>query len=381
MKKVLLVFGTRPEAIKMAPVVTELRRHPELFEVTVCVSGQHRQMLDQALEWFEIKADIDLALMTPGQDLCDITASVVSAVKGVLSEVRPDVLLVQGDTTTEMASSMAAFFARIDLGHIEAGLRTGNLSAPFPEEFNRRVTSIVAKYHFAPTSLACDNLLREHVDPKCIYLTGNTGIDALLYSVGKIRQRENVFRDLESFRDVDFGRKIVLITAHRRESFGEDFVAMCSAIKTLAGKYPELTFVYPVHLNPNVQSPVKSILTGIDNVKLIAPLTYDRFVFLMSRSYLILTDSGGIQEEAPSLGKPVLVMRNSTERPEGVTAGVVKLVGTGRDTIVNEASAILEDVDVYAAMSRGANPYGDGKASARIADILAGNPWRPFEHR
>lgn len=378
MKKVLFVFGTRPEAIKMAPVILELKRYPDLFEVKVCVTAQHRQMLDQVLQWFEIVPDVDLNIMKPGQDLYDITANVLVSLREVYNELKPDVVLVQGDTTTVMAASMAAFYQQIPVAHVEAGLRTHNLYSPFPEEYNRKVTSIAAKYHFAPTRSSFDNLVKENIAHGDIYITGNTVIDALLLSIEKIKGQDAMYLDYDQFSGVDFSKKIVLITAHRRENFGADFVNMCTAIKRLAMQYPEVEFVYPVHLNPNVQSPVKDILTGNKNVHLISPLDYEHFVFLMNKSHVVLTDSGGVQEEAPALGKPVLVMRTNTERPEAVWAGTVKLVGPVEATIFSSVSLLLNDPVEYEKMSNAVNPYGDGKTSRRIKQVLAGDAFDAF---
>ncbi|OGI01063.1 MAG: UDP-N-acetylglucosamine 2-epimerase [Candidatus Margulisbacteria bacterium GWF2_38_17] len=378
MMKLLFVFGTRPEAIKMAPVIIELKKYPEIFDVKVCVTAQHRQMLDQVMNWFHIAPDYDLNIMKPGQDLYDITANVLVEMKSVLRESAPDLILVQGDTTTVMAASIAAFYTQIPIAHIEAGLRTNNLLSPFPEEFNRRVTSIITKYHFAPTKTACQNLLDERVFNDDIYVTGNTVIDALMLSMEKIKGNLGKYYKLPQFKDIDFSKQLVLITAHRRENFGQEFKNMCGGIKSLANTYPDIEFVYPVHLNPNVQTPVNEILTGIPNIKLITPLDYENFVFMMSKSRIVLTDSGGVQEEAPSLGKPVLVMRNNTERPEAVTAGTVKLVGTDNNKIFNEVSKLIDDPVYYQKMSTAVNPYGDGNASSRIKAILAGEQFVEF---
>lgn len=375
MRKILFVFGTRPEAIKMAPIILELNKHPDQFDVKVCVTAQHREMLDQVLKWFEIRPDYDLDLMKPGQDLFDVTANVLTSIKGIYREVKPDLVLVQGDTTTVMSAAVAAFYEGIEIGHIEAGLRTGDLHNPFPEEFNRKVASIVTKYHFAPTKSAKSNLIKENINKNDMYVTGNTVIDALIYSHEKVKNMD--FSKLDEV--IDKKRRYVLITAHRRESFGEGFINICKAILELAKEYEDVDFIYPVHLNPNVQNPVKEILGNISNVKLIEPLGYPEFVYLMSSSYMILTDSGGVQEEAPSLGKPVLVMRNTTERPEAIKAGTVKLVGTSMQYIIENVSSLLDNSDLYRQMSNAVNPYGDGIASKRIKNILAYEDYGEFE--
>ena len=394
MKKVLLVFGTRPEAIKMCPLVKEFQKHPESFETVVCVTGQHREMLDQVLQIFDVKPDYDLNIMKQGQDLYDVTARVLTGMRDVLDTVKPDVVLVHGDTTTSMAAALAAFYRQIPVGHVEAGLRTHNLYSPWPEEMNRQVTGRIAEYDFAPTPLSRQNLLDEGVKDEKITVTGNTVIDALHWVVGKIEndsQLSKVLSDnlktagydvsrLDSFTDQrssrnDTGlsfrakrRNLVLITGHRRENFGDGFISMCTAIRDLARKYPEVDFVYPMHLNPNVRKPIKQVFGDEkrDNLFFIEPLDYLDFVYLMSRSYIVLTDSGGIQEEAPGLGKPVLVMRDTTERPEALDAGTVRLVGTDYDKIMNEVSALLDDRNHYETMSHAVNPYGDGKACPRI---------------
>ena len=380
MRKVLTVFGTRPEAIKMAPVVQELARQPESFLSRVCVTAQHREMLDQVLDLFAIVPDHDLNIMRPGQDLFDVTCGVLSGLKGVLAEERPDLVLVHGDTTTTMAASLAAYYLRIPVGHVEAGLRTYDKYAPFPEEMNRHVAGVVADLHFAPTPWARDNLLREGVDPAKVHVTGNTVIDALLRVVATLRgglgqdvatglaSRFPALRALVS----DPGKQVILVTGHRRESFGAGFENICRALAEIAHSRPEVTIVYPVHLNPNVREPVMRLLGsgGHANVHLIEPVEYLPFVWLMDRAHLIITDSGGVQEEAPSLGKPVLVMRETTERPEAVEAGTVKLVGTDRATIVAETLRLLDDPAAWRAMSLAHNPYGDGMAAGRIAEIL-----------
>ncbi len=368
-KKIVVVFGTRPEAIKLAPVVKALRQ-VGTFEVQVCVTAQHRQMLDQVLELFAITPDVDLDLMQPGQDLTDLTARVLVGMRGVLRDWRPDLLLVQGDTTTTLAASLAAHYEKIAVGHVEAGLRTGNLYAPWPEEMNRRLTTVLAALHFPPTPWARDNLLREGVAAEVVHVTGNTVIDALLEVVARLASDEALRVGLErQFGFLNPVRKLVLVTGHRRESFGPGFEQICQALRAL-GEREDVEIVYPVHLNPNVQEPVRRILGSCPNIHLIEPLDYLPFVYLMSRAYLIVTDSGGIQEEAPSLGKPVLVMRDTTERPEAVEAGTAKLVGTDRGRIVMEATRLLEDAAAYRAMAQAHNPYGDGKASERIVDFL-----------
>ena len=408
MKKILLVFGTRPEAIKMCPLVKEFQKYPEEFDTVVCVTGQHREMLDQVLGIFGVKPDYDLNIMQKGQDLYDVTARVLVGMREVLDEVKPDVVLVHGDTTTSMAAAMAAFYRQIPVGHVEAGLRTHNLYSPWPEEMNRQVTGRIATYHFAPTALSKRNLMEEGVPEERITVTGNTVIDALHWVVGRIRKDEvlslqlsghlkEAGYDTERLQEIpgqagndekkktgNDGRRLVLITGHRRENFGEGFISMCTAIRDLARKYPEVDFVYPMHLNPNVRKAVREVFgeeipgqAGNDgriqvrndekmNLFFIEPLDYLDFVYLMERSYIVLTDSGGIQEEAPGLGKPVLVMRDTTERPEALEAGTVRLVGTDYDRIVEEVSALLDDSAHYDKMSQAVNPYGDGKACPRI---------------
>lgn len=382
MKKIMLVFGTRPEAIKMAPLVKEFQRFPETFETIVCVTAQHRQMLDQVLEVFGIKPDYDLDIMKQGQDLYDVTSRVLTGMRDVLEDALPDVVLVHGDTTTSTAAALAAFYKQIPVGHIEAGLRTHNIHSPWPEEMNRQITGRIATYHFAPTSLSRQNLLTENVADDKIIVTGNTVIDALYWVVEKIRDNENIDFQLNNCLkvagyDVDrlnAGRKMVLITGHRRENFGEGFISMCKAIKDLTEKYPYVDFVYPMHLNPNVRQPIHDVfgkdLTCLDNMFFIEPLEYLSFVYLMEKSTVVLTDSGGIQEEAPGLGKPVLVMRDTTERPEALKAGTVKLVGTHYDKIITEVSTLLDDQNYYDAMSKAVNPYGDGLACQRIVNKL-----------
>ncbi len=381
MKKVLLVFGTRPEAIKMAPLVKKFQEDPE-FQTLVCVTAQHREMLDQVLDIFEIKPDFDLNIMKQGQDLYDITSRVLLGLRDVLDETNPDFVLVHGDTTTSTAAALAAFYKQIPVVHVEAGLRTNNIYSPWPEEMNRRMTGRLATYHLAPTELSRQNLLKENVDNQDIIITGNTVIDALFWVVNKIKEDDNLALTLQKnikncgydVERINNDRKLVLITGHRRENFGEGFKNICNAIKTLSMKYPDVDFVYPMHLNPNVRKPISEIF-GQENEKLsntffIEPLDYLNFIFLMEKADIILTDSGGIQEEAPSLGKPVLVMRDNTERPEALEAGTVKLVGTDYDKIVNEVSQLLESEDSYNKMSKAVNPYGDGLACERIVDFL-----------
>jgi UDP-N-acetylglucosamine 2-epimerase (non-hydrolysing) len=373
MLKVLSVFGTRPEAIKMAPVIKELEKHPESFQSLVCVTAQHRQMLDQVLNLFEIRPDFDLDIMKPGQDLFDVTCNVLQGLKGVLAQVKPDIVLVHGDTTTTMAATIAAYYSRIRVGHVEAGLRTHDKYAPFPEEINRRVTGAVADLHFAPTSAARENLLREGISEENIFVTGNTVVDALLSVSGRIADNEELRVRFEAdFSFLDPTKKLILVTGHRRENFGEGFENICQALADIATSHADVEILYPVHLNPNVQEPVRRILGDgkLANIHLIEPVDYLPFVYLMNRSHLIITDSGGVQEEAPSLGKPVLVMRDTTERPEAVVAGTVRLVGTDLDRIVAEACTLLEDQDAYSAMGKAHNPYGDGQAAVRIGVAL-----------
>lgn len=369
---VLSIFGTRPEAIKMAPVIKELARFPEQFTSVVCVTAQHRSMLDQVLEIFAVTPDFDLDIMTPGQDLFDVTCGVLQGLKRVLHQVRPDVILVHGDTTTAMAASLAAFYTQAKIGHVEAGLRTHDMSSPFPEEMNRRVAGVLADFHFAPTDAARQNLLREGVEDRSIHVTGNTVVDSLLTVSERINADKLLRERLEGrFPFLAAGRRLILVTGHRRENFGAGFESICAALATLARRYPDVDILYPVHLNPNVQAPVRRILgAATPNIHLIEPVDYLAFVYLMNRSYLIITDSGGVQEEAPSLGKPVLVMRATTERPEAVDAGTVKLVGTDCAAIVHEAALLLDNPDRYAEMERAHNPYGDGRAAVRIVDVL-----------
>ncbi len=375
-KKVMLVFGTRPEAIKMAPLVKAFQASKD-FETLVCVTAQHREMLDQVLDLFEIKPDYDLNIMKPGQDLYDVTANILLGLKPVFEEAKPDVVLVHGDTATTLATSLAAYYQKIAVGHVEAGLRTNNVYSPWPEEGNRQVTSRLAAYHFAPTDESSANLLKENVDVANVIVTGNTVIDALLTVVSKIESDKSLDQSLEAFitekgYSIDKSKRLILVTGHRRENFGQGFLNICEGLKALAKEYPDVDIVYPVHLNPNVQKPVNEILSDVDNVYLIPPLDYEPFVYLMHKSHFILTDSGGIQEEAPSLGKPVLVMRDTTERPEALAAGTVKLVGTDKDKIIAECKILLDDEEAYKVMSKSHNPYGDGKACERIVSYLKG---------
>lgn len=372
--KILIVFGTRPEAIKMAPLVHAFKANPR-FETIVCVTAQHRQMLDQVLNIFDIQPDIDLNLMKAGQDLYDVTSSVLLGMRDVLKTHKPDAVLVHGDTTTAYATAMAAFYAGISVGHVEAGLRTHDIRSPFPEEFNRQVVTKLSRWHFAPTESSKQNLLDEHIASDTITVTGNTVIDALFWVLKRIDSEPLRRNQITSFLNdrlpfVWQSQKFVLITGHRRENFGAGFLAICEAIKQLAIKYPEVHFVYPVHLNPNVQKPVFELINGIANIHLIDPLEYEPFVYLLKHAYLVLTDSGGIQEEAPSLGKPVLVMRDVTERPEAVQAGTVRLVGADTDKIIRNASELLDDEKSYLKMSKAHNPYGDGMASERIVGVF-----------
>ena len=374
MKKILLVFGTRPEAIKMAPLVKALQKDTEHVETRVCVTAQHRQMLDQVLEVFGITPEYDLNIMAPNQDLYDITAKVLLGLREVLKDFRPDTVLVHGDTTTSMAASLAAFYMQIPVGHVEAGLRTYNMLSPWPEEMNRQVTDRICTYYFAPTEQSRANLLQENIDAKKIFITGNTVIDALLMAVDIISTaagvKEKMAKELQEKGYTVGDREYILVTGHRRENFGDGFLHICKAIKELAALHPEMDIVYPVHLNPNVQKPVYELLSGLSNVYLISPLDYLPFIYAMQHSTLLLTDSGGVQEEAPSLGKPVLVMRDTTERPEAVEAGTVKLVGTDAEAIVSNVTALLQDKEMYKRMSETHNPYGDGQACERIIAAL-----------
>jgi UDP-N-acetylglucosamine 2-epimerase (non-hydrolysing) len=368
--KTLCVFGTRPEAIKMAPLALQLAAD-ERFDAKVCVTGQHREMLDQVLSLFELKPDYDLNIMKPGQDLTDVTAGILTSLKPVLAEFKPDIVLVHGDTATTFAASLAAYYQQIPVGHVEAGLRTGNIYSPWPEEGNRKLTGALATLHFAPTETSRQNLLNEGVGEERILVTGNTVIDALLDVVAKLEASQSLQKQFsQQFNFLRADKKLILVTGHRRESFGGGFERICRALVDTAKAHPEVQVVYPVHLNPNVREPVNRLLQGIENVHLIEPLDYLPFVYLMNRAHLILTDSGGIQEEAPSLGKPVLVMRDTTERPEAVEAGTVKLVGTDTDMIVKHLNMLLSDEAAYAAMSRAHNPYGDGRACSRIQEGL-----------
>jgi len=395
-KRVILVFGTRPEAIKVAPLVKEFQKHTDQFETIVCVTGQHREMLDQVLHLFDIKPDYDLNIMKQGQDLYDVTARVLTGLRDVYKEAKPDVVFVHGDTSTSMAAALAAFYQQIPVAHIEAGLRTHNIYSPWPEEMNRQITSRISVYNLAPTALSKENLLKEGIDESTITVTGNTVIDALYLVLDKIKSDKSLQSKIKEtllesglpcvmvedyMSPLPNKRKLVLITGHRRENFGDGFINMCNAIKTLTEKYPEVDFVYPMHLNPNVRKPIKEIFgeaavsknieeSSGSNIYFIEPLEYLPFVYLMNQSTLVLTDSGGIQEEAPGLGKPVLVMRNTTERPEAVDAGTVKLVGTDYDLIVSETSRLLDDQEYYNTMSQANNPYGDGQACERIIEFI-----------
>ena len=371
--KILSVFGTRPEAIKMAPVIRELAGRPEIFSSTVCITAQHRQMLDPVLALFDIRPEYDLDIMQPGQDLFDVTSHVLLGMRDVLGRERPDIVLVQGDTTTTMASAMSAYYAGVTVGHVEAGLRTHDKHAPFPEEINRAIAGVLADLHFAPTAASRENLLREGIPDETIFVTGNTVIDALLSVSDRIERDSGLRKSLdEAFSFLDGRRRLILVTGHRRESFGEGFEQICLALADIARSDPGVEILYPVHMNPNVREPVNRLLgeRGNANIRLIEPVDYLPFVYLMKRAYLIITDSGGVQEEAPSLGKPVLVMRERTERPEAVAAGTARLVGTDRGRIFSETIRLLRDVDAYRTMTRRHNPYGDGRASGRIADVL-----------
>lgn len=386
-KRVMLVFGTRPEAIKVAPLVKEFQKHTDRFETIVCVTGQHREMLDQVLHLFDIKPDYDLNIMKQGQDLYDVTARVLTGLRDVYSESKPDVVFVHGDTTTSMAAALAAFYQQIPVAHIEAGLRTHNIYSPWPEEMNRQITSRISVYNLAPTALSKENLLKEGINESTIIITGNTVIDALHLVLDKIKSDKSLQSEIKNtllesglpgamvddyMSSLPNKRKLVLITGHRRENFGDGFINMCNAIKTLTEKYPDVDFVYPMHLNPNVRKPIKEIFgdSSDTNIYFIEPLEYLPFVYLMNQSTLVLTDSGGIQEEAPGLGKPVLVMRDTTERPEAVDAGTVKLVGTNYELIVSETSRLLNDEEYYNTMSQANNPYGDGRACERIIEFI-----------
>ncbi len=373
-KKVLLVFGTRPEAIKMAPLVKAFQSDG-YFETKVCVTAQHREMLDQVLNLFEIVPEYDLNLMKPGQDLYEITSKVLLSMKDVLSDFKPDLVLVHGDTTTTSATSLSAFYQQIKIGHVEAGLRTGDLMSPWPEEANRQITGVLATYHFVPTSTSEENLIKENKDKSSIVVTGNTVIDALFLALDKIENNKVLEQQIrKQILDLNYkiveDKKIILVTGHRRENHGQGFINICEALKTIAINNPDIDIVYPVHLNPNVQKPVKEILSDISNIYLMEPLQYEQFIYTMNKSYFIITDSGGVQEEAPSLGKPVLVMRDTTERPEALAAGTVKLVGTNTQIIIEEAQKLLDNQEAYEKMSKAHNPYGDGRASQQIVNFI-----------
>ena len=375
MKKILLVFGTRPEAIKMAPLVKEFQKDTVHFDIKVCVTAQHREMLDQVLELFDIVPDYDLNLMKPGQDLYDITSNVLLGMKGVLSDFNPDIVLVHGDTTTTSATSLSAFYQQIKIGHVEAGLRTRDLLSPWPEEANRQITGVLANYHFAPTTTSENNLLKENKESKNILVTGNTVIDALFLALKKIKNNKELEDEIKNqLSELNYNilddKKIILVTGHRRENHGQGFIDICTALKQIALENPNIDIVYPVHLNPNVQKPVKEILSDVKNIYLIEPLQYEQFIYLIDKSYFIITDSGGVQEEAPSLGKPVLVMRDTTERPEALEAGTVKLVGTDTSKIIKEAQKLINNSIEYNKMSKSHNPYGDGKACEKIVKFL-----------
>ena len=376
MKKILIVFGTRPEAIKMAPLVKEFQKYIDIFETKVCVTAQHREMLDQVLDLFEITPEYDLDIMKPGQDLYDVTSNVLLGLKPVLTDFNPDVVFVHGDTSTTFAASLAAFYQQIKVAHVEAGLRTGDIYSPWPEEANRQLTTQITAYHFAPTTTSKENLLRENVNDESIKVTGNTVIDALFLALEKIKTNKQLESDIvKHLASLDYelkdDKKMILVTGHRRENHGQGFIDICTALKELALMNKDIDIVYPVHLNPNVQKPVKELLSGIDNVYLIEPLQYEQFIYMMDKSTFIITDSGGVQEEAPSLGKPVLVMRDTTERPEALDAGTVKLVGTDTQLIITEAQTLLNDAIAYENMSKASNPYGDGHACEKIVKFLA----------
>ncbi len=370
MKKILFIFGTRPEAIKMAPLVKAFEADPSNFLVSICITAQHRQMLDPVLKLFDIKADFDLDIMQPNQTLCDMTVAILLKLKMVLKQCKPDLVLVHGDTTTTFTASLSAFYNRIPVGHVEAGLRTYNMYSPYPEEFNRQLTSKIASYHFAPTISSQQNLLQENIPAKQIVVTGNTVIDALQWVLARIKADPLRSQQMANILNIDETKRFILVTGHRRENFGNGFENICFALKQIAEQQPDVDIIYPMHFNPNVRTPVQRLLKGISNIHLIDPLDYEPFVYLMSRAYLVLTDSGGIQEEAPSLGKPVLVMRDTTERPEAVEAGTVKLVGTKCETIVTEVLDLLNKEKLYARMSKAHNPYGDGNACTRIVNAL-----------
>jgi UDP-N-acetylglucosamine 2-epimerase (non-hydrolysing) len=373
MKKILLIFGTRPEAIKMAPLAKVFEKE-RAIESRVCVTAQHREMLDQVLKVFDIVPEYDLNIMKPGQNLFDVTSSILLGLKEVLDDFKPDVVLVHGDTATTFSASLAAFYNKIQVGHVEAGLRTNNIYSPFPEEANRQLTGIISNYHFAPTFTSQNNLLKENKDPKNIIVTGNTVIDALFLTLNKIEKnvefKSKIINSINNQYKLKDDKKIILVTGHRRENFGKGFINICKALKVIAANNSDVDVVYPVHLNPNVQKPVKEMLSDIKNIYLIEPLQYEEFIYMINKSYFIITDSGGIQEEAPSIGKPVLVMRDTTERPEAVEAGTVKLVGTNKDNIIKEAQKLLNDSSEYNKMSKAHSPYGDGKACERIVNFF-----------
>ncbi len=372
MKKNLIIFGTRPEAIKMAPLVKEFLKHSDTFNTKVCITAQHREMLDQVLSFFEITPDYDLDLMKPNQNLYTLTADIITNLKPILEDFKPDFVYVHGDTTTTMAASIAAFYSGAKVCHIEAGLRTFNKRSPFPEEVNRSIAGVISDYHFSPTPTSQQNLLNENIKKDTIVVTGNTVIDALQFSAAKVTSKTYSDTEIDRLKEVvDSSKKLVLVTGHRRENHGQGFINICSALKDIAVQNNDVQIIYPVHLNPNVQKPVYELLEGISNIHLINPLSYPAFVWLMGKSYLIITDSGGVQEEAPSLGKPVLVMRNTTERPEAVEAGTVCLVGTNKDRIVTEANRLLNNTEAYSAMSTLHNPYGDGASCKRIVEFIS----------
>ncbi len=375
MQKILIVFGTRPEAIKMAPLVKAFQKHTDSFETKVCVTAQHREMLDQVLDLFEIVPDYDLDIMKPGQDLYDVTSNVLLGMKSVLTDFKPDIVFVHGDTSTTFATSLAAFYQQIRVAHVEAGLRTGDIYSPWPEEANRQLTTQITAYHFAPTTTSEANLLKENVNPHSIKVTGNTVIDALFLALEKIKNNtdleKQIIHQLSTMNyQLKNDTKIILVTGHRRENHGQGFINICTALKEIALGNPDIDIVYPVHLNPNVQKPVKELLSDIANVHLIEPLQYEQFIYMMDKSYFIITDSGGVQEEAPSLGKPVLVMRDTTERPEALEAGTVKLVGTDTELIIKEAQELIDSKEAYTRMSKASNPYGDGHACEKIVKFI-----------
>ncbi len=374
MKKNLIVFGTRPEAIKMAPLIKEFQKHKDIFDTKVCITAQHREMLDQVLSFFEIVPDFDLDLMKPNQNLYTLTADIITGLKPILEEFNPDYVYVHGDTTTTMASSIAAFYSGAEVCHVEAGLRTFNMKSPFPEEMNRSVTGVISNIHFSPTETSKQNLINENKPSDSILITGNTVIDALQFSVDKVSANSFEDREIKELKELMHSdKKLILVTGHRRENHGQGFINICEALKEIAIKNPSTQIIYPVHLNPNVQKPVYDLLGEVKNIQLISPLSYPAFVWLMNQAYLIITDSGGVQEEAPSLGKPVLVMRDTTERPEAVDAGTVILVGTNKDKIVVEAEKLLKNKESYENMSKLHNPYGDGKACERIVEYISKN--------